>query len=185
MNQIRERTAIASGWLGFLLPTYFAWTVYRENIPQNVATWLMIFVLDFLGLALVYKAGNKKPYIQLGWAVASICILIAIALSKSPWHWGWTETASLVLCGIATVLWLTLSAQIAIFAYLVAMYVSCVPLMVDYWSTPQPQTLWLWLCTVGTCFMAIYGASKRDFANTVVPWAALILNAGIAVLSIL
>lgn len=178
----KESAVLLSGILGFALPTYFAWTVYQDKIPQNIATWFMIFILDFLGLILVYKAGNKKPYIQLGWALASVCILLAITLGKSPWHWGWTENVSFALCGIAILLWLTLNARIAILAYLVAMFASVVPLMADYWKEPQLQTLWLWLSTVGTCLLAIYGADKRDFTNTVIPWAALVLNAMIAVL---
>ncbi|MFZ2187419.1 MAG: hypothetical protein WAV46_02210 [Candidatus Moraniibacteriota bacterium] len=167
------------------MPTYFAWTVYQNNIPQNIATWLMFFLLDFLGLVLVFRAGNKKPYVQLGWAVASVCILTAIALGESPWHWGWMETASLILCGIAIVFWLALNAKVAIWPYLIAMYISAIPLMVDYWKEPQIQTLWLWSSTVVICLMAIYGAERRDFANTVIPWAALILNAIIAILCIL
>jgi hypothetical protein len=183
--RIKEFAVLASGILGFIIPTYFAWTVYQSNTPQNIATWSMILLLDFIGLVLVIRDGNKKPYLQIGWAAAALCIVLAITLSDSPWHWGWTETASLVLCGIAVLLWLRMSARVAIWAYMTAMYASLAPLMVDYWYKPQPETLWLWTWTVGTCLLAIYGAQKRDFANTFVPWAAIVLNAIIAVLCIL
>ncbi len=181
----KEIAVLVSGILGFIIPTYFAWTVYQSDTPQNIATWSMILLLDFIGLVLVIKDGNKKPYLQIGWAAAALCIVLAITLGNSPWHWGWTETASLVLCGIAVLLWLTMSARVAIWAYMTAMYVSLVPLMVDYWYKPQPETLWLWTWTVGTCLLAIYGAPKRDFTNTFVPWAAIVLNAIIAILCIL
>lgn len=174
-----------SGILAFVIPTYFAWTVYQSNTPLNVATWLMILLLDFIGLVLVIKDGNKKPYMQIGWAAAALCIVLAITLGNSPWHWGWTETTSLVLCGVAVLLWLTLSARIAIWAYMTAMYVSFFPQLLDYWHEPQPDTLVLWIGTVITCLLAIYGAPKRDFTNTFVPWAAILLNAITAVLCVL
>lgn len=185
MTQLKESAVLMSGLLGFIIPTYFAWTVYQNHIPQNIASWSMILLLDIIGLVLVYKDGNKKPYLQIGWVFAAICIVLAITLGDSPWHWGWTESVSLALCGVAIVFWITLSTRTAIWAYMAAMYISVIPLVVDYWDKPQPDTLWLWLWTIGTCFLAIYGAPKRDFTNTFVPWAAMILNIPIAVLCVL
>jgi hypothetical protein len=182
VTKTKEFAIRMSGVLGFIVPTYFAWTVYRSNIPQNVASWSMILLLDLLGLVLVYKDGNKRPYLQFGWVLAAICIVLAITLGNSPWQWGMIENVSLALCGIAVVLWLALSARVATVAYMAAMYISLVPLMIDYWKEPQPSTLWLWLWTIATCLLAIYGAAKRDFANTFVPWAAIVLNAIIALL---
>ena len=184
MTKVKELAVLLSGLLGFVVPTYFAWTVYQGDIPQNVASWSMILLLDVLGLVLAYRAGNKQPYLQLGWCFAAICIVLAITFGKSPWHWGWVESVSLILAGFAIVLWLTLSAQKALWAYMAATYISYVPLMVDYWEVPQPGTLWLWLWTVGTCLLAIYGAQKRDFANTFVPWGCVLLNITIAWLCI-
>lgn len=184
-NKWKNQAVVVSGVLAFIIPTYFAWTLYVNHMPQNIATWGMVFLLDFLGLILVYKDGNRKPYLQIGWAVAAACILFAVMLTDNPVGWGRTETISGVLCGIAIILWVTMSARKALWAYMIAMYISFVPLMVDYWSKPQPNTLWLWLWTILTCLLAILGAEKRDFANTFVPWAAIGLNAIIAVLCIL
>lgn len=175
----------ASGVLGFIVPTYFAWTLYIDRVPQNIATWGMVFILDLLGLVLSYRDGNKKPYMQLGWALASVCILTAMITSGNQSVWGRTETVSVLLCGIAVVLWVTRSARAALWAYMAAMYFSFVPLMADYWKVPQPDTLWLWLWSVATCLLAILGAERRNFTNTFVPWGALILNVIISVLCLL
>lgn len=184
MTKAKEWAVLASGLLAFLVPTYFAWTVYLSQQPQNVASWSMVLLLDVLGLFLVYRDGNKKPYLQLGWVIAAACIVLAITLGGSPWHWGWTESASLFFCGLAIVFWLILSARVALFAYMAAMYIAFVPLMADYWKEPQPGTLWLWLLTIATCMLAIYGAEKRDFPNTFVPWGAIVLNGAISWLCI-
>ncbi len=178
----KEVATVTSGVLGFLIPTYFAWTLYKQSIPQNVASWSMVLLLDFVGLILIIKAGNKKPYLQAGWFGAALCIVLAILVGKSPWQWGMTESISLAFCGAAIVLWLTMSARIGVWAYMAAMYISFVPQMVDFWHKPEPDTLWLWCWTIGTCLLAIYGAPKRDFANIFVPWAAILLNVIIAVL---
>ncbi len=176
MTKVKESAIFLSGILGFIIPTYFAWTVYQQGLPQNIATWGMTLLLDVLGLVLAFRAGNKKPYLQLGWCFAAFCIVLAITLGQNPWQWGWVETVALLLAGMAIVLWLNWSAKKALWAYMAAAYLSTVPLMVDYWHRPQPETLWLWYWTIGTCFLAIYGASKRDFANTFVPWGCIVLN---------
>ncbi len=165
-----------SGILGFVAPTYFAWTVYRDGIPQNAATWGMTVFLDVIGLMLVYSGGNKRPFMQLGWVFAASCILAATLFGKSPWHWGTVETVSLILCLVAVVLWQTFSAQVGIFPFVIAMWLSAVPLGVDYWNIPQPSTLWLWVVSAGTCLLSIYGSEKQDVAHTAVPWGAIVLN---------
>jgi hypothetical protein len=176
---------VASGVLGFIVPAYFGWTLYISHIPQNIATWGMVFVLDTLGLVLAYKDGNKKPYMQLGWAFAAACIFAAIVSSGNQVDWGWTETIAVILCGIAIILWITESARVAQWAYMAAMYISFVPQAVDFWNVPQPDTLWLWLMSLATCLLAILGAEKRNFANTFVPWGAGILNLIITVLCLI
>ena len=184
MEKTRAIAIIVSGLMGFIFPTYFAWTLYQQNLPQNIATWSMVLLLDCLGLFLAYKDGNKKPYLLIGWTLAAACIVVAITIGKSPWHWGWPESVSLFLCGVAVMLWLTMSARRAIWAYTIAMYVSFVPLMIDYYK-PQLETLWLWLGTIVTCILAIHGAPKRDFTHIFVPISALILNAIILILCIM
>jgi uncharacterized membrane protein (UPF0136 family) len=182
MTRGQKYATYGSGILGFLVPTYFAWTIYQDPIPQNVATWSMILLLDVFGLILVYKEGNKKPFLQAGWCLAAVFILAAIFMSGNPWTWGLVETASISIFTIGVVLWQTQSARVAIYAYLVALYVSSLPMAIDYWHKPQPSTAWLWSWTIVTCFLAIYGAEKRDMAHTIVPWAAIFLNAIILVL---
>lgn len=181
MYSARNIAVVFSGVLGFCVSTYFAWTIYIDGIPQNVATWFMIFLLDIIGVVLVFKDGNRKPYLQIGWTIAAACIVAAI-ISSSPWRWGDAETVSLILCIISILLWVSLNARLAIWAYMVAMYVSCLPLIIDYWNFPQRETLWVWLWSIGACVLAIYGAPKRDFANIFVPWSAIILNGIIAIL---
>lgn len=185
MQYIRKFSSLMSGVLGFTATTYFAWTLYKNNLPQNIATWLMVLLLEIIGLWSVLKDGNKKPYLQVGWAAAALCVVLAITLGNSPWHWGWTESISLFLCAVAIFLFLTISARMAIWTYMIAMYISFVPLMVDYWYRPQLETLWFWFWNITACLFAVYGAPKRDFANVFIPWASIFQNALVILLCIL
>lgn len=184
-ERLKHWVVVASGILGFVIPTYFAWTLYVTHVPQNIATWGMVFALDALGLILVYKDGNKKPFLQIGWAVAMCCVFLAVILNGNQMVWGRTEIISVILCVVAIILWITMSARKALWAYIAAMYISFIPLAVDYWNKPQPDTLWLWLWTIVTCLLAILGAEKRNFAYTFVPWAVIGLDAIIVVLCVL
>lgn len=182
---LRHKINALSGFLGFVLPTYFAWQIYRQNIPQNVATWGLVFVLDFLGLVLAWRAGNRRPYLQIGWTIASVAILTAIALNSHVLKWTIVETSSVLMCFVAIYIWVTKSAKKALYAYIIALFISCIPLAVDYWNEPLPETAWLWFATIGTCLLSVYGAEERNFASTAIPWAALIINAIFAVLCFL
>lgn len=184
-NALKHNALLVSGLLGFIVPAYFGWTLYIDRVPQNVASWTMVLVLDALGLVLAYKGGNKRPFMQLGWTLAASCIFIALMLNGNPVKWGWVEMASVVLCGVAIFLWLTWDARVAQWSYMFAIYLSFTPQMVDYWVEPQPDTLWLWLWTIATCLLAVLGAEKRDFANTFIPWGAVVLNVIITVLCLL
>lgn len=145
----------------------------------------MILILDALGLILAYRSGNKKPYLQLGWTIAAFFMFFAVMMNGSQANFGWVEIISIILCGIAIILWITMSARAGLWAYMAAMYISLVPLIVDYWNNPQPNMFWLWILFIVPCILAILGAEKRDFANTFVPWGAIVLDAFVAVLCII
>lgn len=185
MQQVKkEYILLLSGTLGFIGTTYFAWVLYNNNLQQNIASWLMVLLLEIVGLLSTIKDGNKKPYLQIGWAAAALFVVIAITLNNSPWHWGRTESISLFLCVVATSLLLTVSARMAVWMYVGAIYISLFPLMVDYWDKPQPETLWFWIINILACALTVYGAQKRDFANIFIPWASILQNTIILILCI-
>lgn len=67
---------------------------------------------------------------------------------------------------------------------MVAFYSAVIPMVVDLWHAPDPRTTWLWLATIGTCLLSIYGAERRDLGHTIVPWGAVLSNMFLAVLSV-
>lgn len=176
MERVKYHAVLWSGILGFLIPSYFGYTLYADKLPQNIATWGMVLALDVLGLILAIKDGNKKPYLQLGWVLAASLIFIGAFFSESVTTWGTVETISVVMCAIAIILWRTLGPKAGLVAYMAAMWISFFPLAMDYLKVPQPSTVWLWQWTIVSCFLAIFGAEKKDFTNTFVPWGCVGLN---------
>ena len=171
-----------SGIIGFLIPALFALDIYVHHLSLNFATWLMVLILDVLGVVLAYKAGNKRPYLQIGWLVAAICIVIAIFTNGSVWNWGWIETACFALSLISVVLWLTKSAEVGTWFYLAAMYISFAPQAVNYWHEPQLSTWYVWGGSALACVLAIIAAEKRDVGHILTPAAAALMNLSILVL---
>ena len=146
-------------------------------MPANLATWIMILVLDVLGLILVLRAGNKSPFLQIGWTIAALLIVLAIALNNTLWQWTWIETISVSFCILSIFIWYKISAKYAIWPQMMAAYISFIPQGVDYWSLPQTQTWWLWAGTIVGCLLAIIGSKKQTFENVFIPWGCVILNA--------
>lgn len=171
MKTGKDIAMTASGLLGFVLPTLFAWKIFAEHIHQNMASWCMIFVLDVLGVLIAYQEGNKKPYFQLGWTGSVLCIIFAVWINQDPWHWGWIENISLCLCCITLITWKTKGVHLATWVYIIAMYMVLIPV---FWQLEQG--IWILIWSIETCLLAIYGAPKRDFANTSIPISMLILN---------
>lgn len=182
MTDTRKLARSVSGWIAFLAPTYFAWTVYAQHIPQNIATWTMITINNLIGMVLLYKAGDKQPWLQLGWLCSSTLVVCAIVIGGGSLEWGWVERGSAVCCAFAIIVRLRFGAKIALAGYLAAVFVSSLPMITDYARTPEPQTAWLFITTVFCCLLTIYGAKVRDTTHLLVPIFMLTLNAGIAIL---
>lgn len=184
MNESKKSLLLLlSGILGFLVAVGFAVDIAMQRVgPQNIATWSMVLALDFIGVVLAFRAGNRKPWLQVGWAMAATLIVAAILFRQHVWEWGWIETASALAFLLALCLWWWKSAAHGLGAYMLAMYISCIPQGIDYWNTPQPETAYVWLGSAFASFLAVAGAPKHDYAHVFVPWAAIILNVGFTIL---
>lgn len=162
--------------IGFAIPASFAIQIHLEKLTLNIATWGMICLLDILGLILAFKSGNKKPWLQFGWAFAAVCIVIAILINNHTFSFGLVEYVCIACSLLAVYFWLTEKAEKGLYPYIIAVYISFIPQAIDYWGAPQPQTWWLWVGSILACVFAIYGAEKRNFANTFVPWSCIPFN---------
>lgn len=197
MNTIdlRKVALWLSGPLGFAVPAYFAFDIWQGNIKgdPNLASWLMVLILDATSLWIVIANGNKKPYTQVGWTCAAVLIVSAILSRNHAWNWGVVEYWSFGLCFSAIFFWQVISngfgqrnaGMIAGFVLqTAAIYISFVPQVMDYWERPDPTTWYVWFLSVLGCLIGIYGAEKRDMPNTFILWACGVLNLAVWLLVI-
>ncbi len=184
MESIKRFANVLSGIIGLVAPSLFAVMVYLDRIPQNIATWGMICINNVIGIYLVTKEGNATPYMQWGWLISSTGVFVAIVCGANPVHWGAIETYSLAACVLAIGFRVALGATAALLAYVSAVLISSLPLIIDYWYLPQVNTWWLWASTVVSCSLAIFGAKERTVSYVLVPGFIGVLNAFILYLTI-
>lgn len=177
--------AWSGGFCGCTIATLLAWDIFQGHTPVNGATWLMVLVLDALGLFLLVKAGHHWPPLQIGWTVAATLIFAAVLYTGQAWAWGVVEYSSIAGCLCAALLYFKGGKAIwALYAYLVATYISIIPQAVDYWQEPRPETLYIWVWSATGCALALIGLKReeRDQAHMLVPAACLLLNSIMAIL---
>ncbi len=152
--------------LGSLAACLYAMRVWLKKERANLATWTIVLVLDFAGLYLAYATGNDEPYIQLGWCVAAILIVLAAWLRKGDWLWTRTETIVLVICAVSVGVWLTSEAvALSLIGYLLAVFLSAVPQARDYLRHPDVarKSAWVWQ---QSCSHSRPSWSKRSTASS-------------------
>jgi hypothetical protein len=155
--------------VGFVLTMsafiYLISILINHNVPLNLATWGMWTVIDILLLATMVKAGNRRPWIMIGF-VAGATSIASITLLKflngnSIFVWGQAETLAAVAASVALVIWKMTSNEYGVIAMTVAMYIAMIPTWVDGWTKPVGQDPWFWGACAFSCWLTYLGAEKN------------------------
>ncbi len=168
--------------LGSLAACLYGVRVWLGKEKANLATWSIVLILDFVGLYLAYATGNDEPYIQLGWCVAAMLIVIAAWIRKGDWVWTQNETAVLVICGVSVFVWLASEAVlISLLGYLAATYLSVWPQAKDYLHNPEvaKKSAWVWqvsIVAIAFPLIAKFVENKYGVGDTLVYYALIGLN---------
>lgn len=149
---------VAGAIIGSVAACFYGVRIWMEKEQANLATWSIIFILDFVGLYLAYATGNTEPYIQIGWCVAATIILLATFARKGEWVWSKTETGVLVICLASVAVWLSSNAVvISLLGYVTAAVISAVPQAKDYLKNPMVarKSAWLWQVSIVAILFSI------------------------------
>lgn len=164
----------------------YAVRIWRMKERANLATWSVVWVLDFVGLYLTYVTGNKEPYIQLGWCVAATLIVVATWIRRGDWQWTRIESITLAITVASVAVWIIgAKGEVAILAlsgYILACFVSVWPQARDYIKRPDvaQKSAWMWqvsLLSLTFIIASKWVAGKFGFGDTLVYYALFLLNA--------
>jgi hypothetical protein len=154
--------------MGFAITTiafvYLVIALLVNNVPLNLATWSLWVVIDITLLISIVKAGNKRPWTMIGFAVGATTIalitFVKFLMGKSQFVWGNPETLAAIAVAVALLTWKLTTAKVGLISITGAMYFAMIPTFVDQWSKPQGQDPWVWLlCSVG-CILEYIGKPK-------------------------
>ena len=173
----KERLNFLSGVIGFGVSFYFGiWMLSHDTIPQNPASWMMWAMLDYCAVALYIEAGNKKPYLQIGWAMSATFVVAILVINGISWKWDAVEIFSIIATMIATYFWIKNKSEEGLWICATALLFAGIPLACDSWKEPQIETWWLWAGTTLACVLSIVTSPKIDVKNTLVTFSAVIYN---------
>ena len=158
MTNISLFLNVAGAGIGSVAACLYGVRIWMGKEQANLATWFIIFVLDFVGLYLAYATGNTEPYIQIGWCVAATIILFATFVRKSEWVWSKTETRVLLICLASVAIWLSSKAvTVSLLGYVTAAVISAIPQAKDYLKNPEVarKSAWVWQVSIVAILFSI------------------------------
>ena len=182
MKDISFALNVFGAVLGSLAAGFYGIRVWLGKEKANLATWSIVLVLDVVGLYLAYATGNHEPYIQLGWCIAAVIIVIAAWVQKGDWVWTQNETVVLIVCTTSVFVWLASEAVlISLIGYLVAAYLSAWPQARDYLRHPKVarKSAWVWQVSIVAILLPLTAKlveSKYGIGDTLIYWALIGLN---------
>jgi hypothetical protein len=188
MSNLSMFLNVAGAVIGSLAACIYGVRIWMGKEQANLATWFIIFILDFVGLYLAYATGNTEPYIQIGWCVAATIILLATFVRKGEWVWSKTETGVLLICLASVAVWLSSKAvTVSLLGYVAAAVISAIPQAKDYLKHPEAarKSAWVWQVSIVAILFSIAAklANSEFGAEHILVYVALLgLNAAMTYL---
>ncbi len=113
LRQTRKELLLKGSMVAaIVIVTAFAFMAYFRGEKLNAATWLMTFLLDLVGLWLLYlmmkkeavknNAKPERPYLQAAWTIAGGIVFLAVCAIGDKWEWTWVEFSCVTFAGVAT-----------------------------------------------------------------------------------
>lgn len=162
---MRQQIDIAGGVIACVVSVAFAGYLMFQAVPMNVATWLLLTVLNAVNAVAMFRAGNKQFWLPVGFSLGAFLIAVMV-FRNGTWSWGTVETFALGFTAAA----LVASYQVpkgGVLLGVTALWIAASPTLLDGWTDPQPESWWLWAGSLMGCmlsFLAAKGWSPKDRA---------------------
>lgn len=157
---MKQKLGIAAGLVTSATLIAFAIVLLNNDVPLNLASWIMWTVLNGLLLGSMMQAGNKEAYLAAGYTLGAGSIALML-IAKGAWHWGLVESISTLGSLLAILVWWRVGPRGAVIAATMTAVIAGIPTVYDAWLSPNPASWWLW--TVTTVTGAISIATARSW----------------------
>lgn len=177
---MKNKIGFLGGLMAAIIIATFGIYLAMNDVRQNVVTWIMWTILDVIILVTSLSAGNKRPWLPIGYTLGSILVTIII-ITKGEWQWGLVETISVIGVMIALIIWKKSGPKFAVIASTLTLTIAGIPAMYDAWLYPDPASWWLWGGVALSCILTCYGARAWTIEDRFLPCASFIFNASMMI----
>jgi hypothetical protein len=173
----RVYLSYTAGILVSIVATAYAIQIYKEHLHVNIATWMMIVLIDILGLVLAFSTGNAQPSIHIAWLVTDTLILVTAVSMRANWHWRYIETICLILFVTSLAWWHFDDSVWSIVGYLVACFFTLLPQAIQYWHDRRlaKKSAWIWIMNSIAIVMTLLSLHEISFEYSVAALGLLVM----------
>lgn len=161
----------------------FSVKLAQKSVSQNIATWLMWFVLNSIIALGSFASGNRAPWLPFGFAVGAVFVSI-ILFKKGNWKWGFVETVCAIGSIVAMVVGYFLEPKWAVVASCTAMWIASVPLIYDTMIAPDPTFWWMWATSTVCATVTLALTDSWSIGERLFPISSVIFNGGMTFLTL-
>ncbi len=182
----RVYLSYTAGILVSIVATAYAIQIYKERLHVNIATWMMIVLIDVLGLVLAYSSGNAQPSIHIAWLVTDTLILGTALIMRANWHWRYIETISLVMFVTSLAWWHFVDSVWSILGYLVACFFTLLPQAIQYWHHRPlaKKSAWIWIMNSIAIVMTLLSLQDISFEYSVAALGLLVMSLAMVMIAL-
>ncbi len=149
------------------------WQIKRNEIEQNLLTWVLWFALDVIIVASIFfQKGNFL--LPATYTIGSLITTILIIKSQNKMSWTWFESFVSALVLISMIIWYFSGDKAATVTATAAMLVAGIPQLVDAYKNPHSMPLLVYGAYIIANSFSLAGATDWSVKESLYPASALI-----------
>lgn len=177
----------AGDLLAHVAMAYLTLVAIMTGLPLNPATWALWFIIDFVVILALKKAG-KNYSLMLAFIVWTGLILAIslynLAVGRATFTWGATESLAVASVIGALVIWKASSGEnTGVFATTLALVMAGVPTWFNSYENPHQTDILFWSTSATACVLSFLG-SPKTLGDRFMPAAGALSNGVIIALSL-
>ncbi len=153
-----------AGIIAFVLYAPLLIGIFKNQIKQSFATWMLWVLLDVIALgSIIAQKGDN--WTLLACYISGGTIVAVLLIYKKQFRWTWIESATVSLVFICIFLWLASGPKLATIASTLAVCLSGIPQYVESRKEPDVNTGWIYLGYTLVNFLSFLAGKEWTIAD--------------------